>query len=246
MRLLVLVIKPDSGESEYPLEHLSTAERADVYVNAAALLAQAPERLPEGHMRCDADARSFFAFLRRQSVPAADYPFGCFSGSELEQLAERSWLPIGPSGDRLKARLLQLVHATCVLRMSVAHILGRGDLHVERYVWKPGAYATDDDINDALRAFGLSPRELVSATATPSAPAPPEACCSSAAAGSLPSALPQLSMLSDALRLAGVEFPPRTPGSSLSPVVEFALRRDSEPLSPSKLRLAQESQACLC
>ena len=213
LRLLDLTMKEDAWESLYPLEMLDAAERADVFVNAAKLLDDAPVHVTEGRVRCDADARSFFAFLHRQSVPTADYPFCSFSDSELELLIMRSWLSVGPSGDRLKVRLLQLVNATCQLRKSAADLLGRDDLHVERYVWQPGAYATDGDINDALCVFGLPPREPRDDQSV----WPP-------------------SKLSDAFRLAGVRFPPRATGSSLSPCVELAIRVQPQPASPPRLR----------
>ena len=161
LHLLVVTLKDEGAceSDEYPLKNLSASERADVFLNAAQLFEAAPVS-GEGRVRCDADARSFFAFLHRQSVPLADHPFSSFSDHELELLLERAWIPEGPSGDRLKARLSQLVHATCILRKSVAQTLGLEGLHVERYVWHPGAFATDEEINDALSAYGLPPRAL--------------------------------------------------------------------------------------
>jgi hypothetical protein len=141
---------------EYPLDGLDSKNLKDVYAHAARLLYAAPSASNDGRVLNHVDAQSFFAFLRRNSSPDAYIPVSCFSEHELELLIERSWLPVGASGSRLKSRLQQLTAATINLRVAIAKMAK--EPQVERHAWRPGVIATDADIDYALVSCGLPPQ----------------------------------------------------------------------------------------
>jgi hypothetical protein len=149
---------PPAMTPEYPLDGLDDAKLANVYANSATLLHAAPSPCADGRMLDHVDAQSFFAFLRRNSSPCAYIPASCFSKDELELLIERSWLPVGASGARLKTRLQQLTAATLNLRDAVSAITN--EPQAERRAWRSGVIATDDDIDNALLSCGLPCRKM--------------------------------------------------------------------------------------
>lgn len=165
LRLLVWAVFPEARDkSPYPLDSLGDVELCGLYANAAELLQSTPLSTSDGRVNCDVDAQSFFAFLHRSSVPV-DFPICCFSEAELLLLVQKAWLPAGPTGERLKGRILQLVHATCSLRKACADWYDTPE--AERFVWHLNELATDVDINDALCAYGLPPRDAPSQSSSP-------------------------------------------------------------------------------
>lgn len=165
LRLLVWAVYPEAWDKfAYPLDGLGDVELRGLYVNAAELLQSMPLSISDGRVNCNVDAQSFFAFLHRSSLPV-DFPICCFSDAELLLLVQKAWLPAGPTGERLKGRILQLVHATRSLRKAFADCFDIPE--AERFVWHLNEQATDVDINDALCAYGLAPRDVPGRSSSP-------------------------------------------------------------------------------
>lgn len=166
LRLLVLTIQPEAFATEDPLDGLNDLELSEVHRNAAELFRALPNSsFFDGSVLCSEQAASFIAYLQRNANDAADLPISSFTASELDHLVLRSWFPVGPSGERIRNRIQQLVHATCILREAVATCYNIPQ--IERYVCCLEAFTSNDEIDHARLAFGLP---LGDDTCTPCTP----------------------------------------------------------------------------
>lgn len=235
LRLLVWAVYPEAWDKcAYLLDGLNDVELRGLYVNAAELLQSMPLSTSDGRVNCNVDAQSFFSFLHRSSLPV-DFPICCFSEAELLLLVQKAWLPAGPTGERLKARILQLMHATCSLRKAVADCYVNPE--AERFVWHLKGQATDADINDALCAYGLAPRDAPGQSSSPRSMQHHASVPSVGCAAGVP---PPPSELSEPL----VASLASSAGATLSPIVKYAVTVASAsgaasltPTSPPRLQL---------